>query len=300
MINDITREIVNDILKFHYVYFSTNNIYFRLITDKKPINYNIGTILHEIVDIIDSDINDIRIILDEIINTETDKTSELVEVFFKDIDFNEDYKVNFEKFIEIMPEKHYNENFVINLFNTEFVKKYIAPLVVKRSKTWNYSLRSKALFNSFKKGLPSNIPDELLKTMIIPIFVKQYFKVKQLELDELLEKVSGQEKYYTLLKLTLKFELDDVVELGEKYFFKIYENTHLDANIKKFLSELIVYLGKMNWVVFWVGHGEIKNTDKIYELMDESKYYKSIIDTEFDKWYEEATIAYSTKIIDKK
>lgn len=300
MINNITREIVNDILKFHYVYFSTNDVFFRLSTDEKPINYNIGTILHEIVEIIDSDIEEIRQILNEIINEETTKTSELVEPFFNNLDFNQSYKLNFNNLLVILPSKSYNDVFIKNLFDTEFLKKFIAPLIVKSSKTWDYSLKSKVLFKELKKALPDDVPKELVDTMIMPIFVKQYLKVKEKELDALLDKVWGKEKYYVLLKLVLKDELDSVVELGEKYFFKYYNNTYLDANIKKFLSELVVYLGTMNWVVFWVGHGEVTNTNKLHELMDEAKCYQPKIIEEYDKWYDNAVVEYSTKIIDKK
>jgi hypothetical protein len=67
----------------------------------------------------------------------------------------------------------------------------------------------------------------------------------------------------------------------------------------RILSQLVITLGANNWVVTWIGHGQITESN-IIEKFGQNQYHTSIIMSKYRSWYNNSIIDASTKVMENK
>jgi hypothetical protein len=81
------------------------------------------------------------------------------------------------------------------------------------------------------------------------------------------------------------------------YMNKWYSNTFMGSKVKNILSELVITLGSRNWVVTWVGHGQLNKERFLDIFKNEDGYHHKFILDMYDKWFEETVEHVSNRIM---
>jgi hypothetical protein len=76
-----------------------------------------------------------------------------------------------------------------------------------------------------------------------------------------------------------------------------YSETVIGGKVKDLLSQLIITLGPKNWVVTWIGHGPLSKATLLKNFLNESEFHHNFIIDMYDKWYEEAVIEASERVM---
>jgi len=63
------------------------------------------------------------------------------------------------------------------------------------------------------------------------------------------------------------------------------------------LSQLVITLGARNWVVTWIGHGPLSKATLLKNFMSESEVHHNFILDMYDKWYEDAVMQASERVM---
>jgi hypothetical protein len=71
----------------------------------------------------------------------------------------------------------------------------------------------------------------------------------------------------------------------------------MGEKVKNILSELVITLGSRNWVVTWIGHGQLCKERFLDIFKGEDGYHHKFILDMYDKWFEEAVIHASDRIM---
>jgi hypothetical protein len=86
-------------------------------------------------------------------------------------------------------------------------------------------------------------------------------------------------------------------EFARDFLYDWYCKTIIGEKVNEFFSQLVITMGPRNWVVTWIGHGQLTK-EKMYRYFpNEPEIILRFISESYDKWYEEAVITASKRYI---
>ena len=86
-------------------------------------------------------------------------------------------------------------------------------------------------------------------------------------------------------------------EFARDFLYDWYCKTVIGERVNDFFNQLVVTMGPRNWVVTWIGHGQLTR-EKMYSYFpNESEVILRFIEDSYDRWYDEAVIAASERYI---
>lgn len=92
-------------------------------------------------------------------------------------------------------------------------------------------------------------------------------------------------------------EHQQLITFAKEYLNNWYSETVIGGKIKDMLSQLVITLGPRNWVVTWIGHGPLSKATLLKNFITESEFHHQFILNMYDKWYEEAVMEASDRVI---
>ena len=92
-------------------------------------------------------------------------------------------------------------------------------------------------------------------------------------------------EHYQLIKYAKK-------DLNDWYAEKV-----IGGKVRDFLNQLVITLGPRNWIVTWIGHGPVSRAKILNNFINEGEFHHKFIIDMYDKWYEEAVIYASDKMM---
>jgi hypothetical protein len=79
----------------------------------------------------------------------------------------------------------------------------------------------------------------------------------------------------------------------------MYATRFLNDHVDEFLRQLVITMGKTNWRVTWIGHGELTKDKVLSYFMKEDKYHEKYIMKKYNDWYDQAVIEASNRYMNK-
>jgi hypothetical protein len=76
-----------------------------------------------------------------------------------------------------------------------------------------------------------------------------------------------------------------------------YAEKVIGGKVRDFLNQLVITLGPRNWIVTWIGHGPVSRAKILNNFINEGEFHHKFIIDMYDKWYEEAVIYASDKMM---
>ena len=92
-------------------------------------------------------------------------------------------------------------------------------------------------------------------------------------------------------------EHHQLITYAKEYLNKWYSDTVIGGKVRDLLSQLVITLGPRNWVVTWVGHGPISKATLLKNFIVESDFHHQFILDMYEKWYEEAVMEASDRVM---
>lgn len=92
-------------------------------------------------------------------------------------------------------------------------------------------------------------------------------------------------------------EHHQLITYAKEYLNNWYSDTVIGGKVKDMLSQLVITLGPRNWVVTWVGHGPLSKATLLKNFLTESEFHHQFILNMYDKWYEEAVMEASERVM---
>jgi len=92
-------------------------------------------------------------------------------------------------------------------------------------------------------------------------------------------------------------EHHEIITFAKEYLNNWYSETVIGGKVKEMLSELVITLGPRNWVVTWIGHGPLSKATLLKNFVNESTYHNQFILDMYDKWYGDAVMEASDRVI---
>lgn len=163
------------------------------------------------------------------------------------------------------------------------------------------SLKSLFLLEKIKTICDSDYKYEFHHGFITNVFL-EYYKDKHL-LHKLENYVKTFNTNFGSVKMIDDFQDDFILEhekiilFAKEYLNNWYSETVIGGKVKDLLSQLVLTLGSRNWTVTWIGHGPFSKRILLEKFINESTYHHGYILTMYDKWYEDAVIEASEKVM---
>lgn len=181
----------------------------------------------------------------------------------------------------------------------ETTKRKLTKIIVDYFDTLDESVGSNLLA---EQVMMKFVDDKQYSHVFIVDFFNDYYTKKHLNprIDKYLESFDKRKFSGDLTSEFDKYLITDSTyhhEYSMKYLNQWYSDVVLEDKVKDFLSQLVVTLGRTNWIVTWIGHGPIKNeTIKTYFKKENSAQLKYINEM-FNNWYERAKQDSSEKLM---
>ncbi len=118
------------------------------------------------------------------------------------------------------------------------------------------------------------------------------------------------DKYKNLRYITSQDLLDEVMKekpgenehikgLTREFIGKWYCNNFLDDKLNDIYNQLVVTLGRTNWVVTWIGHGKMDVYRFLEQFRGEIPNVVAVVKARYEKWYLESITEASERIMNK-
>jgi hypothetical protein len=145
---------------------------------------------------------------------------------------------------------------------------------------------------------------QLYHEEFITNFFNDFYKEKYIiptlnELISLYKEGDSSKSLIESLQSRIDYETDYQQKFATNWLNEWYSNTVIGDKLNDFFSQLIVTLGSKNWVVTWIGHGPLSQTKMLSNFAGESDFHTKYILSSYDKWYEEAVIEASERLVKK-
>lgn len=92
-------------------------------------------------------------------------------------------------------------------------------------------------------------------------------------------------------------EHQKIISFAKEYLNNWYAERVIGSKVNDLLSQLVLTLGPRNWVVTWIGHGLFSKKRLLEKFINESEYHHDFILNMYNKWYEDAVIEASEKVM---
>jgi len=168
-----------------------------------------------------------------------------------------------------------------------------------------------SLYSYFDTLKPKMKSEKMLRKVIKKFYLKYHESFLTRIFNEyyfnkyLISKIEKYKENFNSSKGSLNLIIDFEKELlGENY--KItemvksdlnnwYAEKHIGHKVKDFLSQLVITLGPRNWIVTWIGHGQISKNKILNQFKNENEFHHEYILTMYDNWYDEAVMETSER-----
>jgi hypothetical protein len=163
------------------------------------------------------------------------------------------------------------------------------------------SLKSLFLLEKIKTICDSDYKYEFHHGFITNVFI-EYYKDKYM-IHKLENYVKTFNTDFGSVKMMNDFQDDFILEhekiisFAKEYLNNWYSETVIGSKVKDLLSQLVLTLGSRNWVVTWIGHGPFSKKRLLEKFINESTYHHDYILNMYDKWYGDAVIDASEKVM---
>lgn len=191
----------------------------------------------------------------------------------------------------------YSETFLTKYIEEIYTAKFLENVFNDYKKNIDCKIGSVALVNEFFKKHKETKKLTIHITKAIEAFYKETILTP--ELNTFMKSVldMGSQKMIDKFLAKSNFETpaisDYIVEIVNDW----YHVNLLKDKLNELTSQLVITLMKQNWRVTWIGHGELTK-EKFYDFFkDETVFLKKIANREYEKWYEEAVISASEKMM---
>lgn len=158
--------------------------------------------------------------------------------------------------------------------------------------TLNTEVRSqfqlKELIEKCKNNYGDEYHEDFIKNVFLEHYKETYFKSK---LDEYIEKFNtdlGSIRLIEDYQDEFILEHHEIITYAKNYLNRWYSETVIGDKVKDLLSQLVITLGPRNWVVTWIGHGQLSKANLLKNFMNESSVHHQFIIDMYDKWYDKA------------
>lgn len=96
-----------------------------------------------------------------------------------------------------------------------------------------------------------------------------------------------------------KLNLDTIKqhEYAKDFLYNWYSDQVIGDKVRDLFSEFVITMGPRNWIVTWIGQGILDKNKLLKYFKNESEEILEYIVTAYDKWYEEAVITASERIM---
>ena len=163
--------------------------------------------------------------------------------------------------------------------------KYLNKVIVKTNS-------DRLVKNAIKKfGNPKNFFEYLGSNIVKHHVNKVYFeRITKPQMDLVID------KYKNLKYITSKVLYDEVTneKPGENEHIKGLINTFigewycdniLDDKLNDMYSQLVITMGRTNWVVTWIGHGKMDVSRFLEQFRNEIPAVVAVVQNRYEKWY---------------
>lgn len=124
-------------------------------------------------------------------------------------------------------------------------------------------------------------------------FIKSYFyeyhKIKNINprLNDYVKNINNSNEIVNIIADDLEYEPSFIRDYVLTYLNDWYCQSILGEKIQDLFRQFVVTLGKQNWKVTWVGHGEVTREKIKQHFPDESEPILKIIFEKYSNWYQE-------------
>lgn len=204
---------------------------------------------------------------------------------------------NLAKLIDLFEDNSLNDTFITNQFTKFYYRKFMNDKVLDY--LTKVDTKKGAIYYYNEINVVFNLDIKTFSFQIIREFNTVYKTKLKIKLDGYL---GGLDHNLTSLDLINNFnkgvlEDDAMVEYYTKYLNEWYSVNVLNDKVDMFLRELVITLGRTDWLVTWVGHGKITKDKLLLHFMKEDKYHEKYIMYKYDIWYEQEVIETSEKVM---
>lgn len=202
---------------------------------------------------------------------------------------------NLAKLIDVFEDNSLNDTFITNQFTKFYYRKFMNDKVLEY--LTKVDTKKGAIYYYNEINVVFNLDIKTFSFQIICEFNTVYKAKLKIKLDGYL---GSLDRNVTSLDLINNFNLcvledDTMVEYCTKYLNEWYSVNVLNDKVDMFLKELVITLGRTDWLVTWVGHGKITKDKLLSHFMKEDKYHEKYILHKYDEWYEAEVIEASEK-----
>lgn len=135
-------------------------------------------------------------------------------------------------------------------------------------------------------------------------YFNKYYNEKYLipmleEYVRIFDKTKHSSDLVDLFEYALAKEAPSQHDFSINYLNKWYCDTVISEKLNDFLSQLVITIGKTNWVVTWIGHGPITDDTLRQHFKKENGFQFLYIKGAYEEWYEKEVIEASERLMKK-
>ncbi len=188
---------------------------------------------------------------------------------------------------------NYSYAFINNYFNDYYYEKVIIPNTVDHFDKLDWNRNIVYLLDTLYK---KHSKDTSHHNHLITLALKSYYKNNILK-----TKIDNRIREINALTEVKVFDKDFIEQYSNHNIKSLFDEWYFDNmlgyKVKDFISQLVVTLGKFNWVVTWIGHGEVTEATLRTVFKDEGSIYFSMAKRYYEQWYDKAIIERSEKLM---
>ena len=220
-----------------------------------------------------------------------------------------DYELRVNALDFMVFDKTSSDSNTISNFTHQLKKIFYFDGSVKIFNTWYYDKKTellKSLYDYFDTLKPKMKSQKMFKKITKKFYLKYHETFLSNTFNEyyfnkyLLPKIEEYKENFNeskgSLKLILDFEREllgenyKITEMVKNHLNNWYADKYIGAKVKDFLSQLVITLGARNWIVTWIGHGQVSKNKILNLFKDENEFHHEYILNMYDNWYDEAVI----------
>jgi hypothetical protein len=196
----------------------------------------------------------------------------------------------------------FTSRFISNVFNEYYSDIVLKPKLLDTFKTLDLKKSSKALLSDLDKLY---IKDSIMHKLIVYSNFNDYYSQYALipKMDEYIN--DFKTPIISSSHLVDKFQFVYINETSHQYDYSVkylnkwYFDNILGGKLKDLLSQLVITMGKYDWIVTWVGHGPFYADSLRHYFKSENDYQFTHIEGIYQEWYENEIIEASERYVKK-
>lgn len=103
--------------------------------------------------------------------------------------------------------------------------------------------------------------------------------------------------FFDRVELRLRKESNTQYDLASKFLNEWYSDNVLKEKVEDLLGQLVITLGRSDWRVTWVGHGELTDIKFREQFKKENSYQLAYAKGMYEEWYEKTVARKSESLM---